>query len=653
MIVSSFRIRRFRNIIDSGTVEVQPDVTCLVGKNESGKTAILQALYRLNPAYGEGFEEREHYPRWLLVRDRREGIVGETMPVEVTFKLEDVDREAVENVLGPGVVASELFTYSRKYDGGQVANAQFNEARAVEYLLGRLQVEDSTVGYLSRAKTFDELRQLIEIRRKELQGNAEAEAEDADRDSVLGDLDIVEREVNSLLGDMTLQQVGINLLKKRIPKFFYFTEYSIMPGRIDLDRIDGNDDDGPARSGVQAVRALLRLAGTDTDALRDDNYEERKAELEAVSNDLTRQVFEYWSQNQELQVEIDVDKEIVPSSPPRYGPSPTTVARHLEIRVRDPRHGFTSNFGQRSSGFQWFFSFLAAFSEFEGRDGGVVVLLDEPALALHGKAQDDFLRFINERLAPVAQVIYTTHSPFMVEVGRLERVRVVEDKGPNTGAVVSSEVLSVGGETLFPLQAALGYDIAQSLFVGPANLVIEGTSDFTYLTTISDYLHGQNRIGLDSRWRLLPAGSASNIPAMVALVGRALEVTVLADSGTGGAQRLQHLASSGLLDQSRLFFVGQTIGASRADIEDLFAPEDYLQLYNGAFGTNLRVSDLQPGDRIIDRISRTTGQAFTDHGKPADYLLRNRDQLLPRFTPTTLDNFERLFEMINSTLSAV
>src|SRR5690606_35737996 len=216
--------------------------------------------------------------------------------------------------------------------------------------------------------------------------------------------------------------------------------------------------------------------------LRDDNYEERKAELEAVSNDLTRQVFEYRSQNQELQVEIDVDKEIVPSSPPRYGPSPTTVARHLEIRVRDPRHGFTSNFGQRSSGFQWFFSFLAAFSEFEGRDGGVVVLLDEPALALHGKAQDDFLRFINERLAPVAQVIYTTHSPFMVEVGRLERVRVVEDKGPNTGAVVSSEVLSVGGETLFPLQAALGYDIAQSLFVGPANLVIEGTSDFTYLT---------------------------------------------------------------------------------------------------------------------------------------------------------------------------
>src|SRR5690554_2707995 len=131
MIVSSFRIRRFRNIIDSGTVEVQPDVTCLVGKNESGKTAILQALYRLNPAYGEGFEEREHYPRWLLVRDRREGIVGETMPVEVTFKLEDVDREAVETVLGPGVVASELFTYRRKYDGGQVANAQFNEARAV------------------------------------------------------------------------------------------------------------------------------------------------------------------------------------------------------------------------------------------------------------------------------------------------------------------------------------------------------------------------------------------------------------------------------------------------------------------------------------------------------------------------------------------
>jgi predicted ATP-dependent endonuclease of OLD family len=122
-----------------------------------------------------------------------------------------------------------------------------------------------------------------------------------------------------------------------------------------------------------------------------------------------------------------------------------------------------------------------------GAAGRVVVLLDEPALTLHARAQQDFLRFINERLSPKHQVIYTTHSPFMVETGHLERARIVEDKGPDRGAEVTTEVLATDRDSLFPLQAALGYDIAQNLFVGPNNLLVEGTSDFTYLTLISDH----------------------------------------------------------------------------------------------------------------------------------------------------------------------
>jgi recombinational DNA repair ATPase RecF len=61
----AFRVQKFRNIIDSEEVAIQPDVSNLVGKNESGKTAALNALYRLNPAYGEKFDVGEHYPRWM------------------------------------------------------------------------------------------------------------------------------------------------------------------------------------------------------------------------------------------------------------------------------------------------------------------------------------------------------------------------------------------------------------------------------------------------------------------------------------------------------------------------------------------------------------------------------------------------------------
>ncbi len=91
----------------------------------------------------------------------------------------------------------------------------------------------------------------------------------------------------------------------------------------------------------------------------------------------------------------------------------------LQLRVEDDRHYFTNNLDVRSSGFRWFISFLAAFKEFHS-DKSVIVLLDEPALALHARAQRDFLDFIEDTLADSHQVVYTTHSPFMVDASHLE-----------------------------------------------------------------------------------------------------------------------------------------------------------------------------------------------------------------------------------------
>ncbi|MFD4977659.1 ATP-dependent endonuclease [Streptomyces sp. NPDC058424] len=363
-----------------------------------------------------------------------------------------------------------------------------------------------------------------------------------DSDYTAEDIDLFTRAARQRLADCTSAWHRVaRILREREPKFFYFSNYQNLPGRIALADLNGQEEE-PGASSMQTARALLELASTTTGALSAEDFEERKAELEAVSNDITQQVFEYWKQNPDLSVEIDLDKTTV-----QQPNGQQAVASHLDIRVRDRRHGFTNNFSARSTGFQWFFSFLAAFSEFENYPHGVVVLLDEPGLSLHGRAQADFLRFINERLAPVAQVIYTTHSPFMVETARLDRVRIVEDRGPDTGAVVTDEVLSVTDDSLFPLQAALGYDIAQNLFVGPDNLLVEGTSDYTYLTLISDFLKEAGRTHLDDRWRILPAGGATNIPAFVALIGTSLQATVLIDSTPAGVAKLKTLTNKGLL----------------------------------------------------------------------------------------------------------
>lgn len=638
MRLESFEVDHYRNILNSTSVSVQRDITCLVGKNESGKSALLEALWRLRPHEKAKFDQHADYPRWLLTKDRKSGKADECAPIRATFRLQKEDIGAVEEAFGKNILTDDILSFSWKYDGGSNASLQVDSKQALKNFLGASSFNQAR-GAVGSATDLDGLSSAIDEKIESL---------DAEADSALiAQLRQLQDATKELLGDSTVWQKSVSILRRRIPTFFYFGEYQLLPGRIDLDELDA-DEETPGATGLQAARALLRLADTDTDSLRGDEYEHRKAELEAVSNELSDQVFEYWRQNKELTVEIDIDKATV-SRPSANGTNLTAVAKYLDIRVKDRRHGFTGNFSQRSSGFRWFFSFLAAFSEFEDSDEGVIVLLDEPALTLHGKAQADYLRFIEERLAPKAQVIYTTHSPFMVEPGHMERVRVIEDKGPKEGAVVSQEVMSVDSDTLFPLQAALGYDIAQSLFIGNANLVVEGTSDFTYLTVISDYLATLSRTHLAADWRILPAGGSANVPAFVALAGRALDVTVLVDSGAEGMQRLEKMTTTGLLRKKRLLTVGNILGQKNADVEDLFSADDYLQLYNGAFATNLIASSLPQGDRIVSRITQLTGAKFVDHGLPSDYFLRNRDHLLGSLSSTTLDRFEDVFKAINAT----
>ena len=629
MRLRSFHVKKFRNVVDSGEIAVEEQVTCLVGKNEAGKSALLEALHLLNPAYGDTFNVEEQYPRWLAVEDRRRGDLNDVSPISVRLELEDHEWDEVIETLGGGVLTSRDLKVSKRYDGGSNWTIECSEEPAVKNLLDEFPT--SVADAAKDQTTLDGLREALEPLAPAEDGSGPSDDDIAAANAVL---------TNKGLHDTGVRDRLLGILKPHLPKFFRFTEYSTLPGRIDFEKLAVGQQEGPGRTGLQTARALLQLAGTELDQLQRDDYELRRSELEAVQIDLTNQVFEYWKQNPHLKVVIDVDKETV-----QRPHGQTAVARFLEIRLADGRTGYSNNFSQRSSGFQWFFSFLAAFSEFDHQDAPIV-LLDEPALTLHGRAQADFLRFINERLAPDSPVLYTTHSPFMVEAGRLERVRIVEDSGPPTGATATTEVLVADPDSLFPLQAALGYDIAQGLFIGPNNLVVEGTSDFIYLTIMSQLCAATDRSQLDERWRILPAGGATNIPTFVSLIGPHLDITVLADAGTRGMQRVTGMVDHGLLAGHQLILASVAAASTNADIEDLFSEGDYLNLFNKTFSTSLRVNDLPQGDRIVKRLETKRG-GFV-HGEVAETLLRNYSDIT--FTDTTLDRFATLIDALNETI---
>ena len=140
------------------------------------------------------------------------------------------------------------------------------------------------------------------------------------------------------------------------------------------------------------------------------------------------------------------------------------------------------------------------------------------------------------------------------------------------------------------------------------------------------------------------------IPTFIALLGKHLDITVLVDSQKARHQRLCNLAENGYLAQTRVVTVGDVLGRKLADIEDVFTIDDYLMLYNRAFKKNIASAQLKGTDQLVSRIARHEQLERFDHGRPADVLLRHRDELLPGLSEDTLRRFEKLFERLNATL---
>ena len=637
MKLRSVRIRKFKNILDSSAVDIDTSVTCLVGKNESGKTAFLNALYRLNPARANvKFGVHEQYPAWLEKRDRLKGDnLDEVQPVTAEFDLDAEDVAKLEEEFGAGVVSSNNITLSRNYGGTLYYTLGVSETAFVQHVVDLVDWPRGTKTEANKSKTIDDLRNY----------SAALKAEPGEGEDRLNASRAITAALDKTVGELPLREAIWDAVKVRMPKFMYFSEYSTLPYSVAIQKLLTADPSTLTDTELTA-RALLKLAAAEHEYLVNPDYERRKRELENVANALTQDVLQYWTQNPDLRVQPDITQKTVSDNRGQQ-----SVLDELKIRIWDQRHQLSLPFTEHSTGFRWFFSFLAAFSEFEYTNDPVVILLDEPALGLHARAQRDFLRFIDERLAPRCQVLYSTHSPFMVEAGRLERVRLVEDKGQAEGTVVSADFTSTDSDTLFPLQGALGYDLAQNLFVGSHNLVMEGTSDFTYLTAVSSYLRAEGESpGLDDRWTVVPVGGVDLVPTFVALLGNHLEVTVLIDAQRGGHQRLSRLVAQGIIQDRRVITIGQILGLPEADIEDLFTPSEYLELYNSAFKSSLSEDQLTGADPIVKRIARAVGRDRFDHGVPADWFLRNRDVFLPKLSAETKARFAKLFEEVNTTL---
>jgi len=646
----SVHIKNFRSVDDSGEFEIGA-TTCLVGKNEAGKTALLQALEVVNSAEGnDQYDKLRDYPRrYLNDYDERHGGNGAVVAV-TKWTLDDEDRAAVETELGEGCLPVDTITISKHYEqANRTWITHFDGSVAIKHLIGQANFDATEKAVINDCTSAEQVIALLESR----ENNTEKHTQ------------FLAKLKNYKNGDLSLAAIAI--LREWLPKFLYFSHYDRMSGKVSINQLEKDKQNNVINEGDSVFLDFLTFAGSDLAELKSFTQSEHQiAKVEAASNKITDRIFEYWTQNNSLTVEFKIYEGKPQDSPP------FNAGTVMEARVRNEIHRVSVPLSERSAGFIWFFSFLVKFAQVTKENQNIIILLDEPGLTLHAKAQADLLRYFKEKLEPHHQLIYTSHSPFMVPADNLMSVKTVEDVvtviGPNRfdskGTKVGDKVLSTDKDTLFPLQGALGYEITQSLFIGEHTLLVEGPSDVLYLQAASGVLKQTGRPGLDSRWTLCPTGGIDKIGSFISLFsGNDLHIAVLTDIAKGQKQKVENLRRSGILEKEHVYTIGDFCGQGEADIEDLLSAELFVSIVNAAYDLpakhKLTKTKLEDAKKNTERNVIQAEAYFKllpdsipmfDHFTPSSWLIQNLETLTGDDAKETLDRFEKVFETFNGLL---
>ena len=662
MILKKVRVQNYRCVKDSDEFRIDESVTCLVGKNESGKTAILQSLNKLNPVIAEHAEFDDlDYPvkDWTDYSTRKDPTPAECLTTTWTLDADDI--ATLRSTFGDAIDYAAEVVVRKGYSNKRVWSVAIDEPKLISHLLtehGLLQDEREQIG---DSQTLASLVQNL--------GKVESPT---DRQKKL--LEFVQKEFGKDAAGTKVQAI----LDARLPKFVYFADYLRLPGQVSIDDlkvrapgkdpIKGKDPNKKMRDSDRAFLAYLALIDANWEDLENETEFERLVRrLEAASNHLTDKMKKYWSQNRHLRVQVRFETGLSGDDPP------FNTGKVMRTRIENLRHGVSTSFDERSAGFVWFFSFLVWFSQVRKEYGdNVVILLDEPGLSLHAKAQHDLLRYIDVELAAY-QVLYTTHSPFLVDPEHLLRARTVEDiyevaneenglsEDKELGTKVGDRVLSTDRDTVFPLQACLGYEITQTLFVGKHSLLVEGPSEVLYLTWFRQKLASVGRPTLDRRWTLTPCGGITKVAAFLSLFGSSkLHLAVLTDYAKKEKTKVEELRRSKLLRDGHVLTVDDYAGKPEADIEDLIGNASYLDLVNRALGlagtTCIGLPPTADG-RIAKWVEKQAaglpmGVREFDHFLPSSFLVEQGVTFKLVDEADALARFERLFADLNSLLAS-
>lgn len=592
MRIEAARVSNFRCVVDSGRFEVEPDKSILVGINEAGKTALLKALQHASPTEDvKDIDWLFDAPATMADDIRRDNLDPAKLAVtKVVMRPEPKDLIGLNLADGAEDIRLEITAWlnnKRTYQVTGLPDAPTTDdaEKAILRLTGAMgkqsnqeakQVAKALTDWKEAQPSATRIEGDVAISlKKHLEAAlplfAEGSAAEGHWDTLNG---IVKRA-------SARDKVGKHLVDQ-MPPFVYYSSYFSVRPRIHLDRLAEREQSGEIDMDYDfgnlqllkflgfTARELSNMASEapekgynyDKDVNVQKRYQEelaaherrvteRKRALQTAGARLTEEIRKVWN-DKSLTLRLDVD------------------GQYLQTLVEDEL-GIPVELDQRSEGFRWLVSFFVVFHA-QAKDNlrDAVLLLDEPGLSLHALKQQEFRKTVS-RLAEGNQILYTTHSPFMIGSDELDLVRIVEMTERKTGTKVHTRLAVDDPRSIYPLQAALGYDLAQSMFTHQKNLVVEGVTDLLYLEALSKAFAAQGGDVLAEEVAIVPAGSASKVVYYsTILTSQNLWVAALLDSDAAGDKAAEQDALWQLLSSKRILRTGDHISTvQRAEIEDL------------------------------------------------------------------------------------
>jgi len=360
-----------------------------------------------------------------------------------------------------------------------------------------------------REKCISDLDRQIALSGYLIEGNSNEEAE---------------KKVNDVIQSYK-SQYNSEIIGKRYfefsPVFEMFEDFgSLLPNRIDMvDIITGNDQ----VEGYKAARNFLSLAQLDYSFFQQPSSRILKQKIENLNHSLTHNFHDFWQQsigrNNKINIQFELDHYNS-----TYGEK--AGKPYLEFWIKDEGERLYPK--QRSRGVRWFLSFymeLKAYAKIKNRQ--LVLLVDEPGVSLHARAQEDVLK-VFEDIKENIQVIYTTHSPHLVEINKLHRVLAIQrddlDNSRSTTRVLDPLLLSTASpDTLTPLQSILGNPMAGEGFSAKRiNIIVNDTGSFYLINAIILLT------GFKGKVCVIPSTNVSSIPLLCnILMGWGMDFAVL------------------------------------------------------------------------------------------------------------------------------